>query len=132
MAEPLGHKQPYVVGNRPLVITAQRTRTVAEPAQIRGDHAVPLGKGGYHMPPFPPGLRPAVQEDDRRSLASRHVVDQDLAQVGKMMTDVERAPHAGGAPCLAKPSLPHLLCPTRATLICHVVTTGARLEHANV
>src|SRR5215510_16297903 len=84
MAEPLGHKQPNVVGDRPLVITAQRTRTVAKTTHIRGDHAVSLGEGGYHVPPFPPGLWPTVQEHDGRSLAGCDVVHQDLAQIGIM------------------------------------------------
>lgn len=54
------------------VVAALRSSAGAEPAQIGSDDAVRLGQVWDDLAPHSPGVRPTVQQDDRRALP-RHV-----------------------------------------------------------
>ncbi len=52
-----------------LLVEARRASgAVAEAGEVEGVDSVPLGQGRHDLPPLVPGLRPAVQQHQRRAL----------------------------------------------------------------
>ena len=81
------NQTPHVIGERLFVVSAGRPGRIAQPAQIRSDHPVALRQAGQDLAPHVPGLRPAVQEDDRSALPGGDVVEPDVAQIGEIMDE---------------------------------------------
>ena len=90
--EMLREQPEDVSGHGALVIAVERARRVAETAQVGSDHPMALRQPGNHLAPLVPGLRPAVQEHDRRLAgetgAGRDVMNRHLAEVGEMMLEL--------------------------------------------
>ena len=86
-AEMLVYQPPDVVADGLLVVAVGGAGAVAEAAQIRRDHVVVLGQLRDDMAPFVPGLRPAMQQHDRKALAGGDVVQSHVAEIGVVVTD---------------------------------------------
>ena len=93
--EMLRQQPEDVPGHGALVIAVERARRVAETAQVGGDHPMVLRQPPNHLAPLVPGLRPAVQEHDRRLAgetgAGRDVMNRHLAEVGEVMLELTNA-----------------------------------------
>jgi hypothetical protein len=76
-----------------LVIAGRRLGRSAGPAQVGHDHGVALGEERHDRPPHVPGLRVAVQEDDRAALAADDVVQPDPVDLGETIGEAARAWH---------------------------------------
>ncbi len=64
------HRPVHVFGQACLVIAALRAVGMPRSAQIEGNHGMMLGKCRHDLAPFPPGLRPAMEENERRPVAT--------------------------------------------------------------
>ncbi len=58
-----------------LVIAALRAIRMACATKVEGDDGMGLGQSGHYPAPFPPSLREAVDQDQRRSLAADDRMD---------------------------------------------------------
>ena len=68
-----------VAGDGFLVITLGRARGIAKPAHVRGDHQIMLGQHRDNFAPHIPGLRPAMQQHQRRAGAGGNVMQGGIA-----------------------------------------------------
>ena len=98
MAQRLGHQPPDVARDRAFVVAPQWPRAVAQAAQVGRDHCVVRCQRRHGVPPFPPGLRPAVQQHHRRPLARGDVVQHDLAELRVVVLDRGDTAVIAGAP----------------------------------
>src|SRR6266511_3706050 len=71
------HQRAHVPGHGALVVAAGRLVAQRVAAQVGGDHGEPLRQRRQQLAPAVPGLRPAVQQHDRRPVALLDVVDAD-------------------------------------------------------
>src|SRR4051794_15858906 len=84
----LAHELPDVLRDDALLITLKRSRRIAEPAQVGGDHAVALRQRRDDFAPAIPALRPSMQQDDGIASPGAHVMDDDVAGVEIVMCDL--------------------------------------------
>jgi len=74
-----------VGGHGVRVVAGGRLGRIAEAPQVRRHHLVLTGQQVNDVPPFVPGLRPAVQKHDGRALAGRDVVQPGSVDLGGVM-----------------------------------------------
>src|SRR5271156_1869216 len=73
--EMLTHEHPDVVSYSFLVVAGTRPRGIAEAPHIGRDKRVLVREQRHHPPPFIPGLRPSVEQHDRRAIPYRDVMN---------------------------------------------------------
>src|SRR6187402_397046 len=71
------HDLVCVARHRRLVITVEWAIGEARTAQVHGNHTEMLGEWWHHVMPLPPGFRPAVEQEDRRTFAAGDGIDLD-------------------------------------------------------
>lgn len=57
-------------------------------AQIEGDHGMPFGKLRHDLSPLPPSLWPAMEENERWSIAAYDSMDICIARAQQLVTEV--------------------------------------------
>src|SRR5258708_29077203 len=82
------HYSVHVFGKACLVIAALGAVGMTRSAQIEGDHGVPFGEHWHDLVPFPPGLRKAVEENERRPIATDDSMDLYVACTQHLVTEV--------------------------------------------
>ncbi len=82
------HRAVHVFGKACLVVAAQRAVGMTGSAQIESDDGMPFGERRHDPAPFPPGLRKAMQENERRPVAADDGVDLDVAGAQYLVTEI--------------------------------------------
>jgi len=90
MLEMLMHEQPNIIGHGFLVIAGRGPRRIAEAAQVGRDQRELVREQRHQTPPFVPGLRPSMQQDDRRAIPQRDEMDSHAFEVGVVMCEFRR------------------------------------------
>ena len=96
--EPQRVQQCDDVGEQPPAVVAARRRIRhSSTAQVRADHSVGIRERRKNLPPFPPVLRKAVQEEDRLTRACLGKVHTQAGQLNEAMLNARQLllHHAG-------------------------------------
>jgi hypothetical protein len=106
---------------RRLRVVAGRRRRPAPAAQVGRDDAVALGQLRDQVPPGPPVLRPAVQEQQGRPAARFGDMQPDLAEIDVAVPDPGHFGHRHRA---HRPGLPSRAATPNAGQACAATRTG--------
>ena len=87
-AENVMRQPPDVLGEGLLIVADHGAGRIAQAAQVWSDYEIVLGESGDDVTPHVPGLRPAVQQQYRRSSACGDVVESHVTQIGKIMFEL--------------------------------------------